>query len=224
MAYNLVRQHANDGVQSMEDAARPLVWLKAYGVGAICVAGPKSPEFWKTAHYANKFEGVLPVLWREDDTTIFAIPRRSSSFAHVIPEGAIVADRPRSEGDLANVQRYVAALEDPALPEATFRWDGTNRFVVGVPAAPGQAISVQVSWHPGWHATVHGGKLPIAKDGLGLMWMKPQCAGPCEIRMEYDGGWQLRLLRWLSFAAIGGLVVVPAWKRLGPAWTNTPHD
>jgi len=214
MAYNHVQQIANDGVQGVDDSREPLLWLKAYGVGAVCVAGPKSPEFWKTMHYPQKFEG-LRVLWREDDTTIFEVPRRSSSLAHVVPVGAIVRAAPRDHADLGQVARYVAALEDAALPLAAFRWEGNNRFVVGVPAGGMHAVSVQVSWHPGWHARVEGRKLAVGKDGLGLMWMRPECAGACEVRVEYDGGWALRLLRWLSFGAIAGLVVGVLWAWWG---------
>jgi hypothetical protein len=112
---------------------------------------------------------------------------------------------------VAGVERYVAALEDAALPEATLRWEGNNRFVVGVPSASTNAISVQVSWHPGWQGAIDGRKIVVSKDGLGLMWIKSQCAGPCEIRFAYDGGWQLRLMRWISFAAIAVLVAGSAW-------------
>jgi hypothetical protein len=213
MAYNLTQQHASWAVQGVSnvpdiEVRYSLAWLKAFGVGAICVAGPKSPEVWKVMLHPGKFDGILPVLWHEDDTTIFAVPRRSSSLAHVVPVGAIVSERPAGPTYIAQVERYVAALDNPALPEATFRWDGNNRSFIGVPAAAGHALSVQVSWHRGWHATVNGRNLPVLRDGLGLMWMKPECAGPCQIRMDYDGGWHLRLLRWLSFAAMAALLLV----------------
>jgi hypothetical protein len=218
MAYNPAQQVANDGVQAVEDSREPLLWLKAYGVGAVCAAGPKSPEFWKSMHYPQKFDG-LKVLWREDDTTIFEVPRRSSSLAHVVPVGAVVGTAPRDHADLEQVARYVAALEDARMPEAAFRWEGNNRFVVGVPAGvpAGEmdAVSVQVSWHPGWHARIGDRKLAIGKDGLGLMWIRPGCAGGCEVRVEYDGGWGLRLLRWLSFGAIAGLVGGLLWAWWG---------
>ncbi|HWE06768.1 MAG TPA: hypothetical protein VG274_08675, partial [Rhizomicrobium sp.] len=54
MAYNQVQQRANDTVQNAEDPVTPLLWLRAYGVGAICVSGPKSPEFWKAVRRPEK--------------------------------------------------------------------------------------------------------------------------------------------------------------------------
>jgi hypothetical protein len=211
MAYNSVQQYANDGIFAFENPAKPLLWLKAYGVGAICVPGAKSPVFWNTMRYPRKFDGTLPVLWQEEDTTIFGIPMRSTSLAHVVPESAVVATRPKTPDDVVQVERYVAALEDAALPIATFRWEGNNRFVIGLPRDSVNAVSVQVSWHPGWHAAVNGRKIALARDALGLMWMKPNCAAACEIQVDYNGGWQLRLLHWLSFAALATLTVTLLW-------------
>jgi hypothetical protein len=79
--------------------------------------------------------------------------------------------------------------------------------------APDQGLSIQVSYHPGWHATVSGRGVPIERDGLGLMWLRPACSGPCEVQLDYDGGWELRLCRWLSSLAIASLVIVPLWLR-----------
>jgi hypothetical protein len=59
----------------------------------------------------------------------------------------------------------------------------------------------------------------LHKDGLGLLWLDPGCQGPCEVRLDYDGGWELRLGRYLSFAAMVTLVLaslVGVWKRLVP--------
>jgi hypothetical protein len=45
-----------------------------------------------------KFDGILPVLWRDGDDMIYDIPDRFHSLAHLIPWSVI------------------AALEDPDLP------------------------------------------------------------------------------------------------------------
>jgi hypothetical protein len=36
--------------------------------------GRNSPEFWHPWQDQKKFDGVLPVLWREDDTTVYRVP------------------------------------------------------------------------------------------------------------------------------------------------------
>jgi len=69
-------------------------------------------------------------------------------------------------------------------------------------------LSVQVSYHPGWHATVAGQPRELQKDGLGLMWLRPGQTGSGEVVLDYDGGWELRLCRWLSWLAIAALAVI----------------
>ena len=197
------------GDTAERDARVSLAWLQAYGVGAIAVSGPQSPEFWKPYAHPSKFEGVLPVLWRESDTTIYRVPQRSSSLARVIPESALVRRAPASVGDLAEIERYAEAVEDPSLPAADFEWEGRNRIKIHASAATGEAISVQVTYDPGWHASVNGRAVPLHRDALGLMWLRPECSGPCETDLEYTGSFELRLCRWISAAAIASLFVAP---------------
>jgi hypothetical protein len=211
MAYNPVQQTGYyavrySGETAEQDARISIAWLKAYGVGAACVSGPKSPEYWKPFLHPAKFEGLLPVLWRAEDTTIYRVPQRTASFAHVVPESAVVRSAPWYAGDIAALERYDAALDDVSLPLADFEWEGRNRIHIRTSAGAGQVITIQVNYHPGWHARAGGRAVEIHKDGLGLMWLRPGCNGPCEVDLEYDGGWELRLCRWLNYLAVAGLV------------------
>jgi hypothetical protein len=214
MAYNQIRVRGmwdifNGGGTPEQDARVSLAWLKAYGVGAIGISGPKSTEFWKPFGHPAKFAGILPALWSEDDVTIYRIPRRTESLAHVTVEPALVAARVNAIPDLAAIERYVAALDDPSLPVAEMEWLDRSRLRVRTEAKPEQVISVQVAYHPGWHARVNGRAREVERDGLGLIWIRPVCNGPCEVELIYDGGWELRLCRYLSFAAIGTLLALP---------------
>jgi hypothetical protein len=221
-APNPVQQRAVDAVYNggdtpEEDARVSLLWMQAYGVGAIAVSGPRSQEYWKPYAHPVKFEGVLPVLWRADDVTIYRVPLHTESLAHVVPRGAIVGRAPATASDTAEIQKYVRALDDPGLPAAEAQWDGSNRLIVRTTANQGQAISLQVSWHPGWHARVGSRAIPLKKDGLGLLWLDPRCQGPCDVQLNYIGGWELRLGHYLSFSAIVSLVLaslVAARKKL----------
>ena len=113
------------------------------------------------------------------------------------------------------------ALDDSSLPPVEMRWDGTNRIRVRTTANAGQAISLQVSYHPGWHARGGGHAIPLHADGLGLMWLDPNCHGPCEVDLNYDGGWELRLSRWISYGTMAALLLLPlgvaARRRYRPA-------
>lgn len=204
----------NGGDTAEKDARVSLAWLKAFGVGAVGVSGPGSQEFWKPYAHPSKFEGVLPAIWRDSGVTFYRIPQRSSSFAHAVTETALVRTAPSSPSDVDSIESYVAALDDPALPLCDFQWEGRNRIHIRGVFTPGQALSIQVSHHPGWRATSSGRRVPIHRDGLGLMWLQPPCSGPCEIQLDYDGGWELRLCRWLSNLALASLLAVPLWLRL----------
>jgi hypothetical protein len=218
-AYSQIQQRAVAGIYNgndnpERDALVSLAWLKAFGAGAVAVSGPASKEFWKPFAHPGKFEGVLPVLWREDDVTIYRVPQRTSSLAHIIPENAVVARTPRGQTDVAPLAPYIAALDDTTLPEAGLQWKGPNRLEIDTTAAPAQAVSIQVSYHPGWHATVNGQRRAIQRDGLGLMWLRPELSGLCHIVLEYDGGWELRFCRMLSAAAFLSLLAGPIVWRL----------
>ncbi|HKE28401.1 MAG TPA: hypothetical protein VKB88_38895 [Bryobacteraceae bacterium] len=205
-------------------------WLKAFGVSAVAMSGPNSQEYWHPYADPKKFEG-LPVLWADSGITIYQVPSRSDSLAHVVPSQAIVARPPRNPEDGAQAARFAAALDDASLPLASLTWQGTNHIRIHTTAAPGQAISVQVGYHPGWYATVNGQRRAIYKDGLGLMWLRPECNGTCEIAMDYDGGWGLWLCRVLSYASILGLAGLaafglskrPSHSRATAAGMDGPH-
>ena len=185
------------------DGEHSLLWLKAFGAQAVAVPGPRSPEYWKPFTRPGKFEGILPVLWREDDTTIYRVPQRSGSLAHVMRPDRVVLHRPIHGFDTMEVGRYVAALESESMP-AQLEWHGSNRARIRARLAPGEIVSTQINYHPGWHAIVKGGIAAVRPDGIGLMVVDPNCTGDCEITLEYDGGWELRLCR----AASGGVLLV----------------
>lgn len=194
------------------DARVSLAWLRSFGDGAVVVSGPDSHEFWKPYLNPFKFEGVLKPLWRQEGVTIYEIPQRSASLAHVIPESALVRRAPSSFADIAGLERYASAIEDPSLPLAQFEWTG-NHARVRSQAAPGQTISIQLTYHPGWRAASSGRTIPIHRDGLGLMWLS--CTGACDISLDYNGGVELNLCRWLSYLTAAGLLAFPLAFRIG---------
>jgi hypothetical protein len=194
-----------------EDARISLAWLKAFGVGAIAMDGPNSQEFWKPYAHPQKFDGVLPVLWSEDGVTFFRIPQRSASLSHIIPRDALVRAQPRSILEIGAIDRYDAALDDPALPESTLQWMDRNHIRIAGRAQPGQVISIQVSYHPGWHASAGGREIPVHRDGLGLIWLDPQ--GAPDIELEYTGGAELRICRGITLIALAALFAIPLLRR-----------
>ncbi|MGD0500914.1 MAG: glycosyltransferase family 39 protein [Bryobacteraceae bacterium] len=204
----------NAGARDGEIAA---LWLRALGARAVSVPGPHSEETYKPFANPNKFEGLLPALWREGDDTIYGVPARSGSLAHVMAPGDLVRDPPVNGLDTAELERYDAALESPAYPEAAWRWTSRHSAVIDAPIAPGQVVSVQVTYTPGWRAWAGGAEQEISKDGLGFLTVKPACQGPCQIALSFDGGREWRVTCLLSLAAmlaVLGLAGAAFWRRM----------
>ena len=171
-----------------QDAAISIFWLKAFGCAAITVPGPDSRDHYKPFVNPAKFEGVLPLAWREDGESIYQVPLRSGSLAHVIPRSAVVARQPIHGLDIDPARAYVDALDDPRLPEASLEWENPDRGRIRAEVAAGQVIAVQMNYDGGWSATRGGREVPIRKDGLGMMVIDPGDAGSVQIDLEFSGG------------------------------------
>src|SRR5262249_23673342 len=150
MATNQVQQRASAAVgfgvaDVHRDAELSLTWLKAYGTGLVAISGKNSQEYWKSFSHPEKFDGLLPVLWSQGGVNIYRVPLRESTLAHIVPETALVSQAPKIPEDVGQVERYVAALDDPALPNTAFQWEGRNRIGIRTTGGEGQVVSIQVS-------------------------------------------------------------------------------
>ena len=213
-APNLMQQNARQETYVEEGGVETsLMWFRAFGVDAVITVGPESPEFWKPFKDAGKYEDQLEKLWSERDTALYVTPRRIRSRAHALPESS------RTTAGRESVPGYVAALESERQPGLTFRWTGRNTARVEGEVRGGEAVSLQMNYHPGWTARVEGRQVEIGRDGLGLMWMRTGCEGPCGIDLVYGGGFELHAARWVSgltLAAMAG-VFVWDWRRFRAA-------
>ena len=196
------------------DAEYSILWLKAYGCHAITVPGPRSREDYRPFRNPRKFDGVLPLLWHDEDDSIYAVPQRSTSLAHVIPAEAAVTRPPIHGLDVPQVAQFVAAMEDPALPLADFSWQSDTRARISTEAHPGQVIAVQVSYDPGWVATANGRPAAVTRDGIGLIALHPSCDGRCEIELSFNGGAQRRICLRLSAFVMFGVAAAGTLGRL----------
>jgi hypothetical protein len=166
------------------------------------VPGPDSSDHYKPFVHPRKFDGVLPLLWREAGDSIYEVPSRSTSLAHVIPLAAVVERRPMHGLDTAPVQAYVAALDDPRYPLARFQWRGLGEADIEATVTPGQVVSVQITYERGWEAWANGRRQPLRGDAIGQLVIEPDCTGPCRISLRYTGGGEHMLTRALSLTAI----------------------
>jgi hypothetical protein len=156
---------------SVEDHAveNSLLWLEALGVRAVAVSGPRSTEVYKPFYHPRKFEGRLPVLWRDGDDAIYEVPWRYYSLAHAIEPGDMVQRTPADGVDTKPLIPYVAAIERADAPELQVRWPDNETMRITGDLKPGQIVSVQENAHPGWHTSVNGSPRRVFADKLGLM-------------------------------------------------------
>ena len=189
-------------VQSSGGSEISVEWLKAFGTRAIAVSGEKSTDAYQAFANPRKFDGVLPLLWREGDDAIYEVPSRSASLAHVILAAAVVKRTPIHGLDIEPVEPYVAALEDSRYPLATFQWKGMSEAEIRATVERGQVVSVQITYDRGWEAYANGKRQPIRPDAIGLMAIEPECDGPCEISLRYTGGTDGVVTRAMSVAAM----------------------
>lgn len=181
-----------------------LLWFKALGVRAVAVSGPRSTEVYKPFYHPRKFEGRLPVLWRDGDDVIYEVPWRHYSLAHAMAPGDLVARTPIHGVDSGPLIPYVAAIERPGAPELDMRWPDNETIVIRGNLKAGQIVSVQENAHPGWHASVAGSPRPVSADKLGFLVVAPDCNGDCTIELHYDGGTEMAVAHWVNRAALAG--------------------
>jgi hypothetical protein len=179
-----------------------VLWLKAYGVDAVSVSGPKSQEVYKPFRNPAKFEGLLPELWRDGDDVIYEVPRRSRSLARVIRRADLPSREPENGLDIDPVLPYVAALENPAYPLAEMAWQNNHSALISAPMRKSQILTVQISYQQGWHARVNGQPRRTYGDHLGQLAVEPECEGPCTVEIYYDGGIEMRLARLISRSCV----------------------
>ena len=189
-----------------------VAWLKAFGVSTVSVGGPQSREHYKVYRNARKFEGLLEEIWREGDDAIYRIPRRSKSLAHAMRREDLAPALPVYFTLIEGLRPYLAALDNPAYPEAQMHWTRAGAFMITADLRREQILSVQESYDAGWEAKSKGRVVPVSKDGLGQMTIEPGCEGACVVTVEFTGGWEMRIATWAQW-----LVVL-----LGGAWLAVP--
>ena len=179
-----------------------LLWFKALGIRAVAVSGPRSTEFYKPFYHPHKFDGRLPELWRNGDDVIFEVPWQHYSLAHAVEPADLPPRTPIHGVDSEPLKPYVEAIDRPDAPPLHMRWLNDENVVISGHLRPGQIVSVQENYHPGWHASLNGSPRRIYPDKLGFMVVVPECTVDCTIRLHYDGGNEMRAASLINSTAL----------------------
>jgi hypothetical protein len=216
---NTFLQDVNYQLYAGDKQETALDWLRAFGCGVVIGGGPRSREVYHPYSHPDRFLG-LPELWRDGGDVIYAVPHSGASLAHAVRASDLPAVRPPAY-DTQLLKPYLAALDDPTLPAATFRWRGQSAAAITGDLRPEQLLSVQVTFDEGWNARVNGQPRRIWGDKLGQMVVEPRCAGPCTVDLVWDGGAERLLARWISRAAMAlGLLWILLWRKRSASTTT----
>jgi len=195
-----------------------ILWMQCMGVDVVYVSDQRSQEVFKDFEHPEKFAGVLPVLYDDQQgNVLYRVPRRYPARARVVETGKLNASKPpRANDDLERLGAYADTIEKGPDSPPTLTRDGTDAMRVRANIAPGQSIVVQESFDPAWQAWAGGRQLPVREDIMGFMAVDPP-PGDREIRLAFVTPLENRVGRIVTlatFLALFGLVVFSVrWER-----------
>ncbi len=163
-------------------------WLQALGVDILVVPGKDSQEPYRDIEDPKKYDGALPVL-RDDGegNRYYRVPRGSTGIVRVVERARMDAvPKIRVDGLTTQVQAYAEAVEaGPAGDRARGRWRGSDEFDVTAEVGLGEALLVQETYDPGWHAYEGSQAREIRADAVGHM-LIALAPGSHAIRMVFE--------------------------------------
>src|SRR5271154_65774 len=100
-------------------------------------------------------------------------------------------ESPANGLDTVELTKYVRAIDDRSLPEAQLRWTSQHSAELTARLQPNHVLATQISYFPGWKASLNGKELKTYADGLAFLVIDPKCDGDCTVQINYDGGPEL---------------------------------
>jgi hypothetical protein len=198
------------------ETADTLLMLKAMDAQYVVIHGPHSREYYRDFVRPERITAVLPAIYHEEDDTIYTLPPHP--LAHLVSAselpGKDAADHPQV------LEPYIAALEDAARPVLRTVWRDVNRLEIDGPVAAGRLVAVRVNADPGWHAAQEGRAIPMEKDNLGFVVLRPVADAAAHIEMQYRAPAEPRIMAAVSALSWMGALFFLWRKRSDLATTN----
>ncbi len=200
-----------------ESADYAMLWMKTFAVHAVSTGGAQSREWYKQVNFPNRYKDRLPLVWSSGDDAIYRVPERVAGLARVVHRGDLMRHPPANGIDVAEMRPFVAALDDPSLPAATWRWKDVNSASIRATLAPDHVISVALNYHPGWSAWIAEKQVPVHADGFGFVVIEPRCSGPCAIEMHWSPGIEPWIIVPVALFTLAGSLFWYFYERRNPA-------
>ncbi len=175
------------------EPADTLLELQALNVQYVVAHGPKSKEYYRDYSHPEWLASVLTEVYREGDDAIFEAPARP--LAHLVRPDDLPGDDAGSHPE--RLEPYVRALG----ADLRTQWIDTSHLTIDGATAADRIVSVQMNADPGWRAAQDGRDLPIGRDALGFMVLRPAAEPVTHIDLRYRGTTEQRAMAVLSIVA-----------------------
>ncbi|HLJ51589.1 MAG TPA: hypothetical protein VKU01_36535 [Bryobacteraceae bacterium] len=184
--------------------------LDALGVDAYIVADKTSEEVYHDVSFPDKFRGAMPVLFDDHQgNVVYRVPRSAPGIARIVDPVLLSSMAIPHADDLDTLRRYDAAIENGG---AKVVQPSPEVFDITANISAGQALLLQESFDPAWHAYAGGKPLAIRRDPLDFMLVDvPQGAQTIHFQFETPlENWFGWILTVLTCAACLGLLFLRA--------------
>jgi len=194
------------------------LWLKALGTDVAVIPQEKSKEL-----YHDVAPELLP-LWRKefpvlrDDgegNVFYRVDRRVPGIVRIVDAGGLKGLTPvPAQDERIPLRNYVNAIEaEPRAPGSSDRLKmarpSPDEIRLQATLEHGEAVLVQESFDPAWHAYSNGKPVPIEKDPIGFMLLHTG-PGAQGIVIIFEPTLEIRaglLLSFLSVLIAAGMIV-----------------
>lgn len=154
------------------------LWLRALGTGWVVVHQADSVDPYHDFRSPEKFSGEgFELVWKDQGDGLYRVAETGLARVVTDPEAFFSLPAPAGGDDAVFLAKY-NALVNSLIP---LSWQNINHFSVSVPPAAA-AVSLAVSYDPGWRAVQEGRRLPLRADALGQLSFVPEKEGLVDVR------------------------------------------
>ena len=183
-----------NGIRKGMEQKDSLLMLQAMGVEYVVAHGEKSEEYYRDVKQQDRLEALFPVVYDAGPDRVFQVPFRGLAFF-----------RRHNEAPASWQPAYLESYLPHALESGgglLLDWEGTGRMRIRGGMLPEDSgISVMMTHDPGWRATHKGIAIPVERDPMGFLYLRPPAGGEPDIVLEYGMSWEKRLTLAVSAAA-----------------------